>query len=268
MRRVLFILSVVLLVSSGCEYNKILNKGTNEQKLEAARKYYKKKDYNRASILLENLIGNFRGEQAEEVYYLFAYSKFAMQEFYMAQHLFTNFTTSYPNSKYATQAAFMSARCQYHQALASELDQTNTTQAIEAIQIFINRYPTNDSVESGNKLIDELRSRLHEKAFNSAMLYFNMENYLAAYTAFKNAIINYPDLPEIEKAHYYKVESAYRYAKQSVKSVQEERYETTIVAAKDFLEATQENKYTPKVKDLMEKSKLAIEELKKISEQQ
>ncbi|MFT5724113.1 MAG: outer membrane protein assembly factor BamD [Bacteroidia bacterium] len=250
-------------LSTGCEYQKVLKKGTLEQKLDVSRKYYNKGDYARAQIMLEQLVGKFgRGSNAEEVYFLYAYCHFGMNDYHMAAYHFQNFAERYPQSKYHEQAAFMIARCEFEKTLVAELDQTNTKKAIEAIQLFINRYPKSESVETGNKLIDDLRSRLHEKAFNTAILYYNMESYLSAYTSFKNAVIDFPDIPEKEKVDFYIVKSAYRYAKQSVTTLQADRYETALEEAQEYLTNYTENKYVKEVTQMRESSETLINSLR------
>lgn len=249
-------------LTTGCEYQKVLKKGTLEQKLETARKYYNKGDYARAQIMLEQLVGQFgRGSDAEEVYFLYAYSHFGMNDYTLAGYHFQNFTERYPQSKYHEQAAFMIARCQFERTLVAELDQTNTKKAIESIQLFINRYPKSPSVETGNKLIDELRARLHKKAFNTAMLYYNMESYLSAYTSFQNAAIDFPDIPNKDMVDYYIVKSAYLYAKQSVKTLQADRFTTALEEAQEYLNNYTDNKYVKEVKEIKSDSEERIAKL-------
>ncbi len=264
--RLILITLLCLGLTTGCEYQKVLKKGTLDQKLETSRKYYNKGDYARAQIMLEQLIGKFpRGTDAEEVYFLFSFTHFGMNDYSLAGYHFQNFAERYPQSKYHEQAAFMIARCEFEQTLVAELDQTNTKKAIEAIQLFINRYPQSASVATGNELIDQLRSRLHEKAYSTAMLYFNMESYLSAYTSFKNAIIDFPDIPEKDKVDFYIVRSAFLYAKQSVKTEQSSRYETALEEADEFLTNYTNNKYVKDVKQMKADSAELIALLKTTS---
>jgi len=248
--RLILITLLCLGLTTGCEYQKVLKKGTLDQKLETSRKYYNKGDYARAQIMLEQLIGKFpRGTDAEEVYFLFSFTHFGMNDYSLAGYHFQNFAERY----------------EFEQTLVAELDQTNTKKAIEAIQLFINRYPQSASVATGNELIDQLRSRLHEKAYSTAMLYFNMESYLSAYTSFKNAIIDFPDIPEKDKVDFYIVRSAFLYAKQSVKTEQSSRYETALEEADEFLTNYTNNKYVKDVKQMKADSAELIALLKTTS---
>ena len=248
---------------TGCEYQKVLKKGSLEQKLDVARKYYNKGDYARAEIMLDQLLGKFpRGGNAEEVYFLYSYCHYGMNEYALASYHFQNYVERYPNTKYTEQAAFMVAKCAYAGSLASELDQTETKKAIEAIQLFINKYSQSELVEQSNELIDELRARLHSKALSKAELFYKMENYLAAYTTYKNAIATYPDLPNKTMASFYMVKSSFLYAKQSVQEYQLERYTKALNEATEFLIEYPEHKKKDEINDLKERCTNLIDKLK------
>ncbi len=260
---IIFILLIGLSFTTGCEYQKVLKKGTLTEKLDVARKYYNKGDYPRAQILLEQLIGKFgRGSNAEEVYFLYSYCHFGMNDYALASYHFQNFVERYPLSTYHEQAAFMVARCEFESSLVSELDQTNTKKAMEAIQLFINRYPKSSSIQTGNEMIDQLRARLHDKAFRTAMLYYNMESYLSAYTSFKTAIIEYPDIPNKEEVEFYVVKSAFLYAKQSVSKYQEERFSQALEDADEYTASYTKNKFTNEIGQIKKECNDRIQKLK------
>ena len=65
-----------------------------------ALKYYGKKDYFRASSLLEELIPLVRGtKKAEIVNYYYANCEYGMGEYLMAAYYYDNFTKTFPNSE-------------------------------------------------------------------------------------------------------------------------------------------------------------------------
>ncbi len=234
LRSILFLITA-LLVFNGCEYQKLLKNGAPDAKLEGAKTYYNKGDYNRALPLLEDLIGRFRKrEKAEDVYYYYAYTHYGMHDFYLASHHFRKFCETYRRSKYLEEASFMHAKCEYHKSLPYELDQTSTSKAIEKIQLFVNKFPSSIHIEECNELIDELRSKLHKKAFDGAMLYYNMGDYRSAVVAFKNTLIDYPDIPQIDKISFHIVESSFLYAKKSVSEKQRKRYNAALAECTEY----------------------------------
>ena len=56
--------------------------------------------------------------------------------------------------------------------------------AIEGFQEFINQYPNSDRVGQCNRLIDEMRLKLEMKDYESAKLYYDLQQYQAAYPFF------------------------------------------------------------------------------------
>lgn len=250
----------------GCSYNKVLKDGTPDQKLAAAKKYYNKGDYNRALPLLDALIGvRWSNAQAEENYYYFAYSHYNLGDYVMANYNFNNFVKNYPRSPLADECAFMAVKCVYHQTLPYHLDQTTTKLAIDQIQLFIIKHPGSKFINDGNVLIDELRTKLHNKAFDNAMLYYKMANYKSSLVSFKNAVADYPDIPQKEEIEFLAVKSAYLYAKQSFQSSQIERFGIAIEEGNLFLESDNTNEsYRKEVKEMIEDSNKEIARIEKL----
>jgi len=201
MRYFLFALTVlVVLASSGCKnsYNRLLKKGTINEKYAAANKYYEKKNYFRAAALYEEVMSVFRGRrESEEMYFKYAMCHFQMDEFSVAGYHFKTFSETYPQSDYAEEASFHFALSEYEKALPSYLDQTNTKLAIQKFQIFINRYPESKRIPECNVYMDDLRAFLLKKAYTNSKLYYRVGDYKAAMVAFENAIKDYPDIPSL-----------------------------------------------------------------------
>lgn len=240
---------------SGCEYQKVLKKGTVEQKYKTAKKYYNKEDYAKALPLLEELVGVYKKpDQAAEIYFYYAYCHYGMGDYLMAGYHFTNLTRQYGRSKYREEGAYMAARCEFHKSLPYYLDQTNTKKAIERLQLFINNNPGSKFIAECNDLMDILRVKLHKKAFETASMYYHMGQYAAANTAFKNAIIDYPDIDDKEKIAYMIAKTSFIYADKSIKKKQSERFESALVDIDDFLSKYPDSKYAKEVQKMKTKS--------------
>lgn len=248
----LAIFMVFAIAFSGCEYQRVLKKGTVEQKYTTAKKYYNKEDYVKALPLLEELVGVYkRPDQAAEIYYYYAYCHYGLGDYLMAGYHFKNLTRQYGGSKYREEAAYMVARCEFHKTLPYYLDQSNTKKAIENIQLFINNYPGSKYIEECNELMDILRRKLHKKAYETAEMYYHMGSFKAANTAFRNAIIDYPDIDNKEKIYYMVAKSAFIYAERSIKKKQSERYEDALIDIKDFIDRYPKSKYLKEVNKML-----------------
>ena len=262
--RALFILITVIGLTSCTGYQKVLKKGTPEEKYEAAKKYYNKGDYARAEPLFHDLMTLYFGKrEREDIYFYYAYTNYGLSNYLIAGYHFNNFAKSYPLSEKREESTYMAAVCEFHKSLSYELDQSYTLAAINSLQTFINKYPNSSYVEDCNKRIDELRARVLEKVYNAAKLYYQIGEYKAAIVACSNAIEDYPDMINRDELMYIIANSAYIYADNSVEYVQVERYETALKYTSDyFKEFTKENKYfnnVSKIKKELENKLSALE---------
>ena len=266
MRAILYIFLAFSIV--GCSnYQKVVKKGTREQKLEAAKKYYNKKDYLRAQPLFEELLGLYYGQtEREEIYFYYAYSHYGVGEYLLAGYHFRNFTQTYALSPKREEAAYMTAVCEYQKSMPYELDQTATKGSINSLQSFINQYPNSSYVADCNTKIDELRARILLKVYNSAKLYYELGHYKSAIVACTNALDDYPDMINREELSYLIAESSYLYAKNSIKKMQEERYENTLTAISTYhSEYRGAGNYSKDIAKIKEKSLKGLAEARDIN---
>ncbi len=262
----LVVVLLVLFVASCSKFSKISKSPDSEKKYEAAVKYYKKKDYYRAGQLFDDLLIVLRGTQkAEEVYYYYTYCKYYQYEIPTAAFHFKNFYETYPNSKYTEESFFMYAYCNYIEAYPYNLDPTYTRKAIDVFQIFVNVYPQSEYVERCNNLIDECRERLKKKAYETAKLYYRIEDFKAAFVSFKKLISDYPDLDEIrkEESEYLIIIAAYKYAEQSINTKKTERYLKAVKAYIVYVEDYPKGKYLTKAMKVKEKAEKGAAAYKK-----
>jgi outer membrane protein assembly factor BamD len=98
-------------------------------------------------------------------------------------------------------------------------------------------------------MIDELRLKLEQKAFDNAKLYYLTENYKSATVALENMIKDFPDSPHREEIEFLIVKSSYLLAINSVASKKEERLNNTIEYYHNFVDHFQDSKYIKKAED-------------------
>jgi outer membrane protein assembly factor BamD len=255
----LLAVSLILLVSSCSEYQKILKSSDYDLKYEKAMEYYDDEDYIRASSLLEELLAVYRGtETAEEVYYRYAYTYYYQRDYIMAGYYFRQFVTQFPASKYADECAFMNAYCYYKSSPAPSLDQTNTLKALDELQIFINRHPSSPRIEECNNLIDELNDKLVEKSFNGAKLYYDLGEYKASITALNNSLQEYPDTKYREELLYLILRSSFELARNSVPEKMRERYENTTEAYYKLVDEFPESEHLKEAERIFEEAQKAL----------
>ncbi len=256
MRSVSYILLILLVLASSCgEYEKLLKSEDYDLKKAKAKEYYEAEKYVKATELFSQLLPRYRAtEEAEELNWLNAQSFYKMKDYYSAGSYFKSFVDQYPYGKYTEESAFMGALCDYHISARPELDQENTTNAIEGFNVFMRRYPYSQKIGECQTYVKELQEKLVEKSYLSARLYYDMEQYRSAITALTNSLKEYSDTKFREEMMFLKLSSLFLYAENSLASRQKERYQTTMDDYYSFMEEFPESKYSRDVKRIYQKT--------------
>lgn len=218
-------------------FNRIMRSPDKNYRLEKALDYYKKEDYNKAQLLITDLIPEFRGTKTNEDLYLkFAYTYYYQKDYYSASQYFKLFTETFPLSKYAEEASFLTALCAYFESPRVTLDQGISESALESFQLFINQYPESELIDSCNYYVDALREKFEEKSYNNAKIYYDIEQYQAAVVALKNTLKEYPASEYEEKMRFMILESAYKLAMNSIEKKKEVRLRNVIVEYQNYID--------------------------------
>src|SRR5690606_8014306 len=217
------------------------------QKYQEAVKYYNNEKYSKALILFEDLIQRYRGQaEAEDLYYYIAYANYYLRDYTAARYHFRQFSDTYPNSPRTEECRFMGAYCYYLESPKSTLDQEYTYRAIEALQLFINLYPSSERAEEAGALIQDLRDKLEAKAYANANLDLDMgvqDDYRAGVIACDNVLRDFPDTKYAEEMEFLSIKAQYLYANQSSLRRQEERFEEVLELYSRFVSSYPESKF-------------------------
>jgi len=245
---------VLLLFTTACsDFRKIQKSSDWQVKYDAALEYYQNKDYYRAIVLLEEVLPIIRGTKtAEEAQYYYAYAHYYERKYILSSHYFKNFYDTYTRSQYATESLYMHAYSLYLQSPVPNLDQSSTFEAIEAMQLFINKYPYSEYKDKAEQILDELQAKLELKAYDNAILYYKLENYKAAIIAFNNFQKDFPDSELNEEISYWKVAAQFKLAEQSILVKQKERYYTTIEYYQTFIDKYPNSKFVDDAENIYE----------------
>jgi len=245
-----YIFLIILILLSSCgEYEKLLKSADYDLKKAKAREYYENGQYVKATELLGQVLPRFRAtEEAEDLNWMNAKSFYSMKDYFSASTYFKGYMDQYAYGKYAEEAAFMAAMCDYNLSPRAELDQDNTRAAIEGFNYFMNKYPSSSRTDECKKLIRELQERLVEKSYLSARLYYDMKQYKAAVVALNNSLKEYADTKYREEMMFLKLNSLYLYAENSMPDKQKVRYQDTLDDYYSFMEEFPESKYSRDVK--------------------
>lgn len=257
---VLSILTTFLLSCS--EYQKLLKSSDYNLKYEKAVAYYEKGDYYRAQTLFDELVSIFKGsDKSEKILYYYADCHYQQEDYVLGAYYFENFAKTFPYSDSTEKASFTAAYCYFLNSPKYNLDQTDTKKAIDAMQLFINKYPASPRVTEANEIIEKLYSKLELKSYESAKLYFKLGEYHAATIALRNSMKSYPDTKYREELMYLIVKSNYLLAENSIKEKQGERYQNTITEYYSFIDEFPESEYLDEIEKMYTKSVNQIKNL-------
>ncbi|KQS53638.1 MULTISPECIES: outer membrane protein assembly factor BamD [Flavobacterium] len=228
MNRIFCLLIIAVAFASCSPYQKALKSEDIAVKYDIASKMYDAGKYTKAIRLFEQIAPSYRGKPAaEKMFYMFGQSYYKTKQHYLAAYQFESFTSSYPKSEKAEEAAYLSAESYSRLSPRYSLDQGDTDKAIDKLQAFINNYPNSEYLPKANEIVKALREKLEKKAFENAKQYHTIggytRDYSAAIKALDNFIADYPGTPFKEDALYYRFDSAYILAINSVENKKKER---------------------------------------------
>ncbi|KXK37371.1 MAG: outer membrane protein assembly factor BamD [Saprospiraceae bacterium] len=265
MRLIQILIIFVAVLTAGCksEFETLRTSNQPEKIYKAANKYYDEKLYDRAIALWDVIIQHYRGRQeAEELFYKYAYAHYYQGDYILASVYFKNFATTFANSVNKQEADFMASYSNYKMSPNYKLDQSYTLKAIEGFEQFATQYPGTERTESANKLIDEMRKKLEKKSFEQGVLYYKMGQYQAAMTSFENTLKDFAESDQVEEIRFLILKSSFILASNSIYEKQEERYNKTLDNYNTFIRRHPDSKFAKEAKSIEKQTLLALKKLK------
>lgn len=255
MKKVVFLLMMITVLLSSCgEYNKILKSTDYELKYSYAKKYFNAKQYTKSATLLDELVPIFKGSAlAEESLYLLAQSYYGQKDYQTASQYFNTYYTTYPKGEYTELARFYSGYGLYLDSPDPRLDQTQTYEAINQLQLYLEYYPQSERAEEAQKIMFELQEKLAYKELLAVRLYFNLgdymrqNNYLSCVITAQNALKNYPYSKYREEFMYYIARAKFEQAVASVEEKLQGRYREVVDEYYNYMNEFPEGKYVKQI---------------------
>ncbi|MBJ6369017.1 outer membrane protein assembly factor BamD [Snuella sedimenti] len=244
MKKFFYLLITCAILSACSEYQKVLKAEDIAPKFKMGEDLYNQGKFAKANRLFAQIVPNYRGKpQAEKLMYLYSNSFYQMKDYYTAAYQFERFVSSYPKSEKLEEASFFSAKSYYMQSPAYTKDQKATKEAIEKLQLFINLFPESEYAEEANKLVRELDFKLEKKAYSIAKQYNHISDYQASIKSFDNFVFEFPGSTLREDALFFRLDSAYKLAINSVEYKKRVRLEKAKEYYNAFKKAYANSKY-------------------------
>ena len=225
---VIYIASLCVFSSCANEFNQVYKTTDFNYKYEYAKECFLNKKYQRASILLQDVVVQQKGtDNAQECLYMLGMAQYLNKEYDLAAQTFKKYYSSYPKGVYAENAEFYIGQSLYMSTPEPRLDQTQTIAAIAAFQEYLDLFPDANHKTEAQQRLFALQDKLIKKELYSAQLYFDLgtyfgncgpgeNNYDACIITAQNALKDYALLI---------MKSKYELATQSIEEKKLERYQ-------------------------------------------
>jgi outer membrane protein assembly factor BamD len=248
MKKFFILITALVLLSSCNEYHKAMKSEDVAVKFDVAGRLYEKEKYDKAIRLFEQIAPAYKGKpQAEKMFYMYAQSLYKTKQYYTAAYQFESFASSYPKSEKVQEAYFLGAKCYSLMSPVYSVDQVDTYKAIDKLQEFIDRFPESTYLAEANTIAKELRNKIEKKAFENAKQYNTISDYKSAIIALDNFVSDFPGTPYKEDALYFKFDSTYLLAINSVQGKMEERLNNAKNAYNNLIKFNSSTKYKVQV---------------------
>lgn len=259
----------LLFVGSCTDYNQVVKTQDYEYKYEAAKQYYAEGQYNRAALLIQDVLSVLKGtDQGEESLYLSGMCNMKAHAYEAASTIFRKFYQTYPRGKYVEEARYNCGLSLYNITPEPKLDQTETFQAVTEFQNFIENFPASRLRPQAQDMIFKLQDKLVEKEYLSAKLYYDLGTYIgngtngnygACIVTAENAIKDYPYTSRREDFAILILRAKFQLAQFSVENKKEERYHNAIDEYYGFVTEYPESKYIKEANLLFKKAQKYVQ---------
>lgn len=249
-----YLFTTILILCIGCsDYQKALKSEDVAVKNNLAVELYEQGKYRKAAQLFTQLKELYRGKpQAERIVFFYANSLLETRNYILAAYEFETFVKAYPKSQKTEEASFLMAYSHYKISPNFSLDQTETYEALDKIQEFIDKYPSSERMEQANAMAQELRIKTERKGFETAKQYNTIRDYKASIKALDNFIADNPGTSYREGALFVQFTAATTLAINSVEYKKQNRLEDAKSKYENFKRLYPDSAHMEDAKEMME----------------
>jgi outer membrane protein assembly factor BamD len=234
---------------------------------EAAKEYYAAGKYSLSITLLNDLITILKGsDRGEESVFMLAMSYMKNKEYSIAATSFQQYYASYPRGIYTERARFLAGKSLWTASPESQLDQTDTYNAIQELQLFLEYYPNSVYRTEAEDIIFAAQDKLVEKEYEAAKLYYNLgtymgNNYQSCVICAQNAMKDYPYTKYLEDLWLLVMKAKYELAVNSVLSRRADRYRDAVDECYAFKNEFPESANIKVADELLKKAQEVLKDL-------
>ena len=194
---------LVVLLFSGCSKNRALRTISVESKMERANAYYDKGKYNRAAELYLDVVFERSSKYTPIAQFRLAESYFNQKRYSEATFEYQEFIRLFPEHSNVNIAYFRVGESYLNISADAHYSQKETVAALDAFDVFLDRFPFDENKDKALKYIQEAQYKLLKKNYYNGYIYYRLYDYSAALMYFDD-ILSLSNRDELDKkARYY-----------------------------------------------------------------
>ncbi len=196
-QKIRFLLLAVSLLLTACAGNSKDGDASRQamckERYEKAEAGFKNEKYGKIKEGLEEILALCAGTgYMEQAQFLLAESHFNLEEWIEARGEYGSFILNFPGSPYIETAEFRKAISSFNMEFHTARDETNTNVAMKDFERYLSNYPESPLTDSVNYYRGLLTERLAEREYQTARLYYRMEEPQAAVIYLKEFLEVFP----------------------------------------------------------------------------
>lgn len=223
------VLVACMLFLAACGSSGRLRYDSPQEAYERGMELYERERFDRAAEYFQGVFDYGRtSEVAADAQIYLARSHYHNGEYILAASEYTRFISTFRTDPRTEEAEFERAMSYFNLSPPFELDQSNTREALQYFQLFLDRYPQSDLTAEAEERIRELREKLARKEFAAAEQYEEREMFEAAALTYEGVFDTYPDTRWADDALLGAIRTYVAYSERSVRARQAERLQAAV----------------------------------------
>ncbi|MCD6181804.1 MAG: outer membrane protein assembly factor BamD [Candidatus Cloacimonetes bacterium] len=197
------VLSAILLaILLGCSSVKVSKTMPVDIKMQKGYEYFNNENYKKAQPFFMDVAFERNSSFTAEAQMRVADCYFFQEKYADARFEYQELIRLFKDYKDIDLAYFNIAVCYYNESLAPAYTQEETQSAIDAFNVFIERFPFSSHKQEAFDYLQKCYTKLLEKTYENGYTYYKMSDYSAALMYF-DEIISLGNTSEIDKLSLY-----------------------------------------------------------------
>lgn len=125
----------------------------------------------------------------------------------LAANEFREFLTFFPTNPRADYAQYRLALTHFGEMLGPDRDQTQTKEAVQELQLFVERFPNSTLMGEVRKKLRQAKDRLSDHEYKVGFFYYRIRWYPGAIDRFRSVLKDDPEYTSRDAVYFYLAES-------------------------------------------------------------